>query len=990
MTPAQFVAKWNANTQTERAASQSHFLDLCALLQHPTPNDDPTGENFAFEKGATKSGGGQGYADVWKRDFFAWEYKGKHKDLVAAMNQVAQYSGALFNPPLLVACDMQTLVVRANFPGFPTQTQEVDLRRLDVPDNLEVVRRIFFEPQRFRPVEKEEEITARAADDFARIAARMRERGVDSLRAARFLDRCIFAFFAEDVKLIPDEKFSAILKANRYNPARAGKLIGDLFSKMATGGDFGETPIRHFNGNLFEGAAQEIALLDLSQPEVDELLRAAGKHWQSVSPSVMGTLFERALDPAQRAQLGAHYTTETDIRDLVEPVILAPLREKWKEIESTVGAWRVMPDAPETAGMARLAPTEAREVIENFRDELAALKILDPACGSGNFLFVALQGLLDLEALALGFLAVHGLVEIGEKLEPRVRPEQFFGLEKNPYALDLAQTSLWVGYLQWRQRNGFDWPADPILKTTANFKNMDAIVDASTPDAPREPEWPECDFIVGNPPFLGGSRIWRELGREYQQALWQVWEGRVPGGADLCCYWFEKTRAHIANKKCRRAGLVATQAIRGGANREVLKRIKDSGDIFYAVSDRDWRQDGAAVHISLIAFDGGAEGESTPMLDGQRVAGINANLTGDSDLTQAARLPENRNLSFIGTKKAGAFNLPEDEAVPMLLAPNPGGAPNSDVLRPWLNGEACVQRPAPQWIVDAGTEMTRENFALYEAPFQRIATLVQPVRAKNNRAVRRDKWWLHAETAPGMREAVSTLSRFIATPRVSKYRIFIWATPEVLPDDGIFIFARDDDYFFGVLQSRVHEVWARGIGTQLRERESGFCYTTSCFETFPFPAPDDAARERISQAAQELDALRCRWLCPPEWMRAEVLEFPARADGIWRRFVAADSVDAHGIGTAEYSRPVPRDLEMTVYDARPDATGVLQTRAVKLKDALPRRTLTNLYNERPAWLENAHRVLDEAVFAAYGWDETDLSDEKILARLLKLNLQRAA
>jgi hypothetical protein len=395
------------------------------------------------------------------------------------------------------------------------------------------------------------------------------------------------------------------------------------------------------------------------------------------------------------------------------------------------------------------------------------------------------------------------------------------------------------------------------------------------------------------------------------------------------------------------------------------------------------------VHISLIAFDGGAEGESTPMLDGQRVAGINANLTSASDLSTARILPENGGISFIGSSMHGPFEIEAEQAIAMLKAPiNLNGKPNSDVVRPVLNAQDITQRPDPRWVLYFVPQEDEAEAAFYEFPFEYVRRVVKPVRDKNHRKSYRLRWWLHGEARPALVQATAGKNRVLVTPRVSKHRIFRWIDSACLPSDAVVTFARDDDYFFGVLHSRVHEVWALALGTRLEDRPR---YTpTSCFETFPFPAPDDAARERISQAAQELDALRCRWLCPPEWMRAEVLEFPARADGIWRRFVAADSVDAHGIGTAEYSRPVPRDLEMTVYDARPDATGVLQTRAVKLKDALPRRTLTNLYNERPAWLENAHRVLDEAVFAAYGWDETDLSDEKILARLLKLNLQRAA
>jgi type II restriction/modification system DNA methylase subunit YeeA len=495
---------------------------------------------------------------------------------------------------------------------------------------------------------------------------------------------------------------------------------------------------------------------------------------------------------------------------------------------------------------------------------------------------------------------------------------------------------------------------------SANFQCRDAILDLYNPDNPTEPDWPRVDFIVGNPPFLGGSKLWKELGRDYQEQLWQLYKGRVPGAADLCCYWFEKARAHIAAGKCKRAGLLATQSIRGGANREVLKLIKESGDIFWAVSDRNWILDGAAVHVSIVAFD--SREETTRTLDGIAVSTINANLTASADITTACAIPSMANLSFSGTKKAGGFNISEKHARELLVIPNPHGKPNSDILKPWLNGTAIVQRPTPQWIIDCGVQMTLEEFQLYDAPHQYAVTHIKPERDKNKRAVRRLNWWLHAELAPAMRTAISKLSRYIATPRVSKYRIFTWNDPIVLPDDGIFIFANADNYFFGVLQSRIHEVWTCSQGTQVRERESGFRYTpTTCFETFPMPEPTREQENVIAEAARQLNDLRERWLNPPEWTREEVLEFPGTPGGPWSRYIAP------GTNTVRYPRIVPKD----------DASAA----------SLKKRTLTNLYNERPAWLDLAHQKLDAAVFAAYGWDPS-MPDADLLAALLALNHER--
>jgi type II restriction/modification system DNA methylase subunit YeeA len=479
----------------------------------------------------------------------------------------------------------------------------------------------------------------------------------------------------------------------------------------------------------------------------------------------------------------------------------------------------------------------------------------------------------------------------------------------------------------------------------------------------HERGWPRADVIVSNPPFLGSSRQWDELGREYCESLQRIYGDRVPGAADLCCYWFAKATDAIEENHCKRAGLLATQAIRGGVNRDVLKRIKKSGDIFFAESDRDWILAGANVHVSMVGFDDGTE--KTRVLDGHVVSDVNANLTSNVDVTIAQRLSANSNLSFSGTKKSGDFDIAEELALEWLNAPNPHGRPNSDVLRPWLNGTAIVQRPSPRWITDTGVETSREQFALHQLPFEHVRRHVKPQRDENKRGHRRENWWLHAETCSGMREQLHGLKRFIATPRVSKYRVFVWREAVVLADDGIYVFACDDDYFFGVLHSRFHEVWALKLGTRLETRPR---YTpTTCFETFPFPETTNEQKIDISTAAKELNQLRENWLNPPEWTTMRTLEFPGATDGPWSPFVV--DPDARGIGTVRYPVIEPRDSDCA--------------------KKLAKRTLTNLYNERPAWLANAHTKLDAAVAAAYGF-AVDLTDGQILEALLALNLERAA
>jgi type II restriction/modification system DNA methylase subunit YeeA len=490
---------------------------------------------------------------------------------------------------------------------------------------------------------------------------------------------------------------------------------------------------------------------------------------------------------------------------------------------------------------------------------------------------------------------------------------------------------VWIGYLQWLNQNGIGWPVEPILRKLDNIQHRDAILTHDAEGKPAEPAWPEADFIIGNPPFLGGNRIRQELGDVYVEQLFEVYNNRVPHFADLVCYWFEKASGHIAAGKCKRAGLLATQGIRGGVNRVVLEKILNSGGIFIAWSDRNWILDGATVHVSIVGFDDGSQSERT--LDGIRVQQIHSNLTSETNTTSALPLAENARICFKGPSPNASFDIDHLLAHKMLSAPlNVNKRPNSDVVRPVASAIDLVRGSRNVWTIDFGTDRTIEQAAQYEMPFEYVKAKVYPERQSNNRESYRERWWLYGEARPGMRKAIASLPRYLATPRVSKFRLFVWQTPRVLCNDGTVVFARDDDYFFGVLQSRLHEVWARAQGTQLREAESGFRYTpTSTFETFPLPWPpgtepnDSPLVEAIAESARELAAKRDAWLNPP--------------------------------GAS------PEDLK--------------------------KRTLTNLYNAKPEWLLNLHRTLDAAVFAAYGWPAT-LTDAEILERLLALNHQRAA
>lgn len=589
---------------------------------------------------------------MWRKDAFAWEYKGKHKDLDEAHRQLQRYRESLLNPPLLVVCDFERFIIRTNFNGTVQEVYDFHLTRLDEPTNWRVLRALFTDPASLRPVRTTAEVTEALARHIAEIAKSLQKREAveladaqtraemnfaqrKNLRIARFLNRLVFCFFAEDTGLLPPNLFSDLLKLGIDDPHHLATAMENLFAVMATGGTFGKDKIRHFNGHLFE----EATVFELTDGELKKLAEAGEYSWQFIQPSIMGTLFERALEPEQRSQLGAHYTSEDDIKTLVEPVLMAPLRRQWATLKRTL--------AP--AYLKGKGTPAQREELAAFQKQLAATTVLDPACGSGNFLYVALQLLLGLEKEVLAYAT-----QLGFKLAPKVGVPQLRAIEINPYAYELAQVSVQIGYLQWRRDNGFDNDRTPVLQNLDGFRNEDALLephfgrkarnlkearaDEHTADTSlkfyTERAWPTCEIIVGNPPFLGGKMLRRELGDDYVAALFTTFAQGVEPQADLCCYWFEKARKQIEKKECRRAGLLATQGIRGGANREVLKRIKETGDIFFAVSDRDWVLNGANVHISMVGFDDGSE--TSRQLDGAGVSQIHSNLTAQAGDTTLA------------------------------------------------------------------------------------------------------------------------------------------------------------------------------------------------------------------------------------------------------------------------------------------------------------------------------------------------------------------
>jgi len=831
----EFVQRWKASTLTERAAAQSHFIDLCEVLSQPHPAAaDQTGDSYTFEKHVSKLKGGKGFADVWKRGFFAWEYKGKHKDLKAAYIQLNDYREDLENPPLLVTCDQDRFEIHTNFTNTLPQVYSFTLDELDLgaptPNcamlPIDVLRAVFADPSQLRPEAAQARVTEKVAEEFAKLADSLEAKGVGPQRAAHFLMRLLFCLFADSIGLLPDHLFRRMIEADKGAPAKFARKLRQLFAAMSNeGSTFGMHDIHYFNGGLF----MDDEVFDLDWRDLGVLNAAAALDWSQVEPAIFGTLFERSLDPGKRSQLGAHYTSKEDILLIVEPVVIKPLQRRWQVVKAEATAKAEAAEKAKGREYTKLR-ADLEEMLLDWVAALANVRVLDPACGSGNFLYIALRRMLDLWHESRIFAAQHGLPTF---LDKQVHPSQLYGLETNIYAQELASVVVWIGYLQWLKQNGIGWPVEPILRKLDNIQHRDAILTHDAGSDAIEPAWPDVDCIIGNPPFLGDKKMRGELGDVYVDELRQLYSGRVPGGADLVTFWFERARAQIEAGKAKRAGLLATNSIRMVGNRPVLERILASGGIFMAWSDRPWILDGAAVRVSIVGFDDGSQKERA--LDGLPVTAIHADLTASANVASALPLPENAGLCFLGVAKGGPFDLTEEQACVMIAAPfNPNGRPNSDVVRRRVIGRDIVQQSQAGWLIDF-RDMTEADAALYELPFEYVAKHVKPLRDVNPRKAYKLNWWKHQENRPGMRRAIAGLQRCIVTPEISKYRIFVWIGTDVVPDHRLHVFAREDDYFFGVLQSRIHETWALRVGSTLEDRP---CYNSdTTFAPFPFPWP---------------------------------------------------------------------------------------------------------------------------------------------------------
>ena len=789
--------------------------------------------------------------------------------------------------------------------------------------------------------------------------------------------------FAEDVDLLPGKLFKQMLQVSLDKPETFASNAQSLFAAMAKeGGKVGFQAIDWFNGGIFD----DDSALPLTRADIKVALSAANRNWSNIDPSIMGTLFERGLDPGKRSQLGTHYTDPEKIMLIVTPVIGEPLMREWEELKPQVedqfarakAAKEARPPSQKTAARfyqgqrqrEENARRAARELFDGFIERLRSFRVLDPACGSGNFLYLALKKLKDIEWQAnidFSELSKKHDVPVGV-FSPVVGPENVKGIEINPFAAELARVSVWIGEIQWMREHGLDAARDPILKRLETIECRDALLKEDGTEA----EWPKVDVIIGNPPFLG-SKFMRKgrpankgnpaivgLGDAYVDQLFATYQGEPPASSNLVSYWFAKALGNLAQDSCDRVGLVATQSIRLGASNAPITNAlhAKAAEIYAAQQNDEWCIDGAEVRVAIFCFRRpNDQNDLTFQLDGADVERINADLTSGSDIVGAELLATNADIAFQGVKTNGPFEIDATEARSLLKEPlNPNNLPNGEVVRRYAENDDVTMRDTDGWILDFTAFPRIEDASLFEKPFKIVerVRIAREARLKGAATENRrlDKYWLMQRPRSELRAAIAKLARVIAVPETSEHRLFRFLNGSYVFSGSLFVIARDDDVTFGCLQSRYHDVWATGRGNRLGAGNQRRYNATRTFETFPFPeglTPDipaaqyagDARAKAIAAAAARLNELRENWLNPPDLVQ----RVPEVVPGYPDRILPVDE---------------------------------------KAAAILKKRTLTNLYNERPAWLDHAHRDLDAAVAAAYGWP-ADLSDDAILERLFKLN-----
>ncbi len=1034
LTLPEFIARWQSAHGPERGNMQLFLQELTQVLNLPAP--EPTGPDsgYCFEKQVpnyTPEGKfTKNYMDLYKAGCFLLEAKRTPDRLRAggesgagggggkgtrpavhapalpglveepatgpyraqatydarlelAFIQGLRYASALnygppFAPPFLIVCDIGHSFHLWNrfdpkagggYGGFGAR-RVVLLEELLQPDIQQLFRDIWNNPQALDTSRRAALVTRGIAESMGGLARELRSTTRSKAEVAHFLMRCVFTCFAEDIGLLRGKPFTEGLRRLEQEPGQAEAFLLDWWKVMDEGGKWGWERILRFNGGLFKDAT----VPPLSQRQIALLRMAAEKDWQEVEPAIFGTLLESALEEDERHRLGAHYTPRAYIQRLVDATFGQALRQEWETIEREIAGLLEHGNTPE-------AVEAARARLHGFHARLAALRFLDPACGSGNFLYVAFDTLKRLEGEVL-----QRLEDLGEGFSAfdlsreRISPAQFKGLELDPWAADLAELVLWIAYLQWfHRRHPAGTPPEPVLQNYGSIAQRDAVLawegeestgesrwDGKTfkqnargrqvPDEtarvettrllnPRPAPWPEADYILGNPPFLGNASMLGDLGVGYTQALRAAYP-EVPDTVDFVLYWWHRAALEVREGRAQRFGLITTNTLSQVRQRSVIARHVAATPplkLLWAIPDHPWHGGGAAVRIAMTV--GGRDG--SPVLarvtqeprspDPEHAAEgleiketpvdlIHADLSAGASVATAVALKANEGLASRGMQLIGSGFIVTPEQWEAWKRP--------PVVHPYRNGRDLTDRPRNVMVIDLYGLTEAEVRKAHPAVYQHVLQTVKPEREQNNDASTRKNWWIFGRNREYLRPALAGLPRYIATVETAKHRTFQFLDGATVPDNMIVVIASDDAFHLGVLSSRIHVAWALSAGGLLEDRPR--YNKTRCFDPFPFPEASKAQAKTIRDLAEELDAHRKR-------------------------------AQAAGLGlTAQYNL-----LERL-------RSGAALTDQEK---ALDDQGLVSLLLE-------LHRRLDDAVAAAYGWP-ADLPEAAILERLVALNRIRA-
>lgn len=945
-----FIEKWRASSLRERQASQSHFYDLCQLLGIEDPvSADPEGKWFTFDKELKAKHGKLGFADVWRKGCFAWEYKGNHANLEKALNQLTRYALNLDNPPLLIVSDMEVIEIHTNFQNHISETIRVELEDLDKPSVRKKLQDVFNNPNNLKPLIYINKLTEDAALRVAEIVKSLKLR-YKTDQANRFVIQSVFAMFAEDIGLLPDEIFTRTLTINSDDPAKCSLSIKSLFLAMRDGGQYGERHLNWFNGGLFE----TVDGLELSPNEVKILRRAADLDWAEIDPAIFGTLFEQGLENKERLKLKAHYTDSPTIIELTKPVLIEPFLREFKEnIEPKIEQLHIkIKSSANKASKSRLE-NQRDKLANKFLEKLRQTIVLDPACGSGNFLYVALRLMKDFEIYLINELQNYGV----QPSLPYISPKNLRGIEKNAYAAELAKLTAWIGDIQWMLSNGFGVNKNPVLQPLENIICGDALIETiEATGEVIERAWPECSVIVGNPPFAGDKKMRSQMGDSYVEAVNKIFSSRLPAGSDFAMRWMVKAHEHLVNRKCKFVGLVNYNGTRQGVNLRVYEKIFEDCDVFFGVTDKEWAHEGASIRVCSLGFAlRSNDFMPTKVLNGREVTKIGADLTAPDtvfqlDRKKLRRIEKNKKIAFQGPGTVGDFTVSRKTAADWLKEKNMSGKDNSDVLKRWRNGDSILKSSGGRWIIDFDPESSEQTASQYEAPFQHVQKNIRKVRESNRHQWRRENYWKLGNKATDMRAAISILSHYIATVRVAKHLIFVRLPVSHFPDSRLCVVASSDLSIFALLSSSIHRAWFDRLKSMHAGERPTYSQRT-VFETFPFPQglhPNLSLSElqthknynTLVELGTMLDQKREEW------------QFPET------HFTRVDEPDGK-----------------SKYFLAKNQLGELMGK---------KRTLTNLYNLNPEWLSNIHRNIDEIVFDCYGMTQT--TDEKrIVSNLFELN-----